>query len=114
MATNKLYTGIYIHPSGRQSDYFDAPSEFVRQILYCVLFPSSHRGFPHWCQRPATAEALLHAFIRWPYVYFHIMAIHVHVFFAASCVLIMFRLRLSHYNDVSAPSGSEDIIPASE
>jgi hypothetical protein len=42
------------------------------------------------------------------------MAIHVHVFFAASCVLIVFRLRLSHYNDVSAPSGSEDIIPASE
>jgi hypothetical protein len=68
MATNKLNTGIYIHPSGRQSDYFDAPSEFVRPILYCVLFPSSHRGFPHWCQRPASAEALLHAFIWWPYL----------------------------------------------
>lgn len=59
-------------------------------------------------------SCLILAFARsFPYL-FHIMATHVHVFFAANCVLIMFRLRLSHYNDVSAPSGSEDIIPASE
>jgi hypothetical protein len=119
-------SGIHIHPRGRQGDNFDAPSEFVRDSphrVFCfVLFPcATCCTLSGVVSKLSRTVALLRAFV------FHHAVVFLstrssssrpensHIYFciaAAMFMLITSRLRLSHYKDVSGPSGSEDAVLA--
>lgn len=111
--------GIHIRPCGRQSHNFNAPSEFVRTSLhrvfrlYCIaVVVISRAGIQSYFVHAFTFFLFLSSLTICTLVCGWFPSSRVYFCIVATFVLIMSRLRLSHYKDVSSPSGSEDSVLA--